>query len=69
MAVAIRSDKYFNNKAKYDAIYGDMVSPVDLNAGYVAQKSDKWGMDKKIGDATEDNIQERFGLEEPEESY
>lgn len=65
--IAFRADQYFNNKKKIDTIYGDMACPVDINAGYVAQKTDKWGMDKKCGEYTEDNIQERFGLETPNE--
>ncbi len=64
--IAIRADRYFNNQNRYSSMWGDMACPVDLNAGYVAQKTDKWGMDETCGDETQDNIRERFGLEAPD---
>lgn len=69
--IAFQADQYFNNKKKIDAMYGE-VCPVDMNAGLVALKTDKWGMDEACGEDTETNIRERFGLETPDdgdESY
>jgi hypothetical protein len=65
MSVAIRADKYFNNKAKYD-MYSDVI-PVDMNAGLIHEKADKYASDPGCLAVIEDNIQERFGLEEPNE--
>jgi len=62
--VAIRADKYFNNKQKIDMFYAE-VCPVDLNAGLVAPKMDRWGVDESLGDHVQANIRERFALETP----
>ena len=70
--IAFRADQYYNNKNKIDAMFGDAACAVDLNAGLVVEKSGKYGMCEGCGDYTEDNIQERFGLETPndeEDSY
>lgn len=61
--LAFKADQVFNNKIP--SFYGD-VCPVDMNAGYVAQKTHKWGMDKDASEVIEHNIQERFGLETPD---
>lgn len=66
MKVAIRSDKFFNNQDKMEMYFGE-VQPVDLNAGLVVLKKDKYGMDKAVGEEVENNIEERFGLQEPNE--
>ena len=63
--IKIQADRYFNDKKKLDMIFGDMVCPVDLNGGYVAEKKDKFGMDEECGEYTEENIQERFDLKTP----
>lgn len=64
--IAIRADKYFNNKAKFDAMFGeDNICAVDLNAAYVCPKEDKWGMDKDCGEYTQANIRDRFALNTP----
>lgn len=63
--ISIQSDKYFNNKGKFDMIYGEMAQPVDMNGGLVLPKTDKWGMCDGCVENIEDNIQERFGLEDP----
>ncbi len=67
MAIAFRADQYFNNKTKIDTMFGDSAIPVDINAGLVSPKIDKFGIDKELGEEIEDNIQERFGLQTPNE--
>lgn len=64
--IAFQSDVYFNNQNRMK-LYGDAACPVDLNAGLVVPKTDKWGMSPDLTNDIEDNIQERFGLQTPNE--
>jgi hypothetical protein len=69
--VALQADYVFNHPDRITNFedMGVEVCPVDINAGLVSSKVDKWGMDQGSQDAIEDNIQSRFGLETPGESY
>lgn len=62
MRLAVIADKFFNNK---DRFAGFDVLPVDLNAGLVLPKADKYGMSPDSLDTIEDSLQEQFGLQDP----
>lgn len=68
-SIYYNSDYYFDHKQTLDAqaaMFGKEVCVVDLNAGYVMQKWDKWGLDPETFEYTEDNVRTRFALEAPE---
>ena len=68
-SIYILNDVYERNKKKYDQlaeITGQRICTVDLQAGYVAPKVDKWGQDDETGEYTEQNIRERFDLKTPD---
>ena len=67
--LAFNADYYFNHQKKIDdtaEMLGTEACPVDMNAGYVAEKADKWGTDDETGEETQENIQQRFSLESPD---